>query len=112
MLFRLEVVPLGLHLAVQFQFHVAFGVLEAQLLVDGDEVGEEQGVDTLVLVFGLYGHQHQVQDVRAALEEQGFQQVEPAERQQTAVRLLQGTCQARHGDTHGHQLILCVGDER
>ena len=37
-LLGLEVVPLCLYLAVQFQFDVAFGVFEAQLLVDGDEV--------------------------------------------------------------------------
>ena len=50
--------------------------------------------------------------MRAAFEEQGFQQVEPAEGQQASVRLLQGAGQARHGDAHGHQLVVGVGDER
>lgn len=40
-LFRAEVFPLGLYFSVQFQFGIAFGILEAQLLVHGDEVGEE-----------------------------------------------------------------------
>ena len=39
-LLRAEVLPLRLHLAVHFQFGVAFGVFEAELLVYGDEVGE------------------------------------------------------------------------
>ena len=79
MLLGAEVLPLCLHLAVQLQLGIAFGIFEAQLLVDGDEVGEEQGIDTFVLVFGFDGNQQQVEHLGATLEEEGLEQVVPAE---------------------------------
>jgi hypothetical protein len=41
MLFRLEVLPLRLHLAVQLQLRITLGILETKLLIDGDKVGED-----------------------------------------------------------------------
>ena len=41
MLFRLEVLPLRLHLAVQLQLRITLGILETKLLIDGDKVGEQ-----------------------------------------------------------------------
>ena len=38
MLFRLEVLPLRLHLAVQLQLRITLGILETKLLIDGDKV--------------------------------------------------------------------------
>ena len=35
MLLGLEIFPLGLHLSVQFQFRITFGILESQLLIYG-----------------------------------------------------------------------------
>ena len=61
MLFGPEVLPLGLHFAVHFQFGVAFGVLEAELLINRDKVREEQRVYPFVLVFGFYGNEQQVE---------------------------------------------------
>ena len=40
MLLGLEIFPLGLHLSVQFQFRITFGILESQLLIYGDQVRE------------------------------------------------------------------------
>ena len=56
MLFGAEVFPLGLHLAVFFQLGVSFGIFLIQLLVNGDEVGEEQCIYALALIFGFHGH--------------------------------------------------------
>lgn len=41
MLLGLEIFPLGLHLSVQFQFRITFGILETKFLIDGDKVGEQ-----------------------------------------------------------------------
>lgn len=54
MLFRLEVLPLRLYFAVQFQLRITFGILETKLLIDGDKVGEQQCIDALVLIFRFY----------------------------------------------------------
>ena len=80
MLLRAEVFPLCLYFSVQFQFGIAFGIFEAQLLVDGNQVGEQQCVDTLILLFGFDGYEQQVEHLGAAFEAQSFEQVEPSER--------------------------------
>ena len=56
MLFGAKVFPLCLHLAVFFQLGVAFGIFVIQLLVNGAEVGEEQCIHALALIFGFHGH--------------------------------------------------------
>ena len=56
MLFGAEVFPLCLHLAVFFQLGVAFGIFVIQLLVNGDEGGEEQCIHAFALIFGLHGY--------------------------------------------------------
>lgn len=53
MLFRLEVLPLRLHLAVQLQLRITLGILETKLLIDGDKVGEQQCIYPLVLILGF-----------------------------------------------------------
>ena len=40
MLLGLEIFPLGLHLSIQFQFRITFGILESQLLIYRNQVRE------------------------------------------------------------------------
>ena len=41
-----------------------FAELKAHLLANGDEVGEEHGIDPFVLIFRKDGHEQQIYDVR------------------------------------------------
>ena len=75
MLFRLEVLPLRLHLAVQLQLRITLGILETKLLIDGDKVGEQQCIDALVLIFRFYGNQQQVEHFGIFLQEDGLGQI-------------------------------------
>ena len=40
MLLGLEIFPLGLHFSVQFQFRIAFGIVESQLLISRNKIRE------------------------------------------------------------------------
>ena len=65
-----------------------FAELKAHLLANGDEVGEEHGIDPFVLIFRKDGHKQQIYDIRM-LEEQGLDQMIPTEREQAALGFLQ-----------------------
>ena len=51
MLSVLQILPLALHFLVCLHFNVGFAPLEAVFLVAWDEVVEQQGVGTLLLLF-------------------------------------------------------------
>ena len=95
MLLRLEVLPLALHLVVHLQFGIAFGIFEAKLLINGNQVGKEQCVHALALIIGPHGHKQQIEYLRA-LPHERFQHMEPSEGQQPAFGLLQGTRERCH----------------
>ena len=75
MLFRLEVLPLRLHLAVQLQLRITLGILETKLLIDGDKVGEQQCIYPLVLILRFHGNQQQIEHLGIFLQEDGLGQV-------------------------------------
>ena len=109
---RLEVFPLALDFVVGGQFGVGLGVFEAGFDVVGDEVGEEEGVDPFVLIFGLDGDEEEVDDVGTAAK--GFQQVPPAGREQASAAFLEGAGEGLDGYADGYKLVLGVdhdGDE-
>ena len=85
---RVEIFPLATHLVVAHQLGICLGMFETGLDVVGYEVGEEQGVDPLVLIFWLDGDEQQVDYVRVASE--GAQQVPPPGGEEAAPALLQG----------------------
>lgn len=95
MLFRLEILPLVLHLVVDFQFGIALGIFKSHLSINGDEVGEEQGVGTLSLIVGTHGHEQEVERFRTFPHE-SLEQMEPSEGQQTALGFLKGTRERSH----------------
>ena len=89
MLFRLEVLPLRLHLAVQLQLRITLGILETKLLIDGDKVGEQQCIYPLVLILWFHGNQQQIEHLGIFLQEDGLGQVIPTHRKQAPVGFLQ-----------------------
>ena len=111
MLPAFEVYPLRLHLRVEFQFGVGLYVLVAFGYVDGQEVVEEQCVDSLALIFGQNAHEHEVECV-GLLPFHGFEQVEPPEWQQSPLGFLQGPRERWHRYSHTDEASVAVGDER
>ena len=55
-----QILPLALYLLVGLHFDIRLASLKAKLLIAGDEVVEQQGIGTLLLVFRQETHQHQV----------------------------------------------------
>ena len=64
MLYVLQILPLALYFFVGFHFDIGLAPLEAVLLVDGNEVVEQQGIGTLLLVFRQNTNEHQVETLR------------------------------------------------
>ena len=89
MLFGLEIFPLRLYLAVQFQFRITFSIFETELLIYWNQIVEQQSIDSLVLLIRLHGYQKQVKYLRIFLHEDKLHQVPPTERQETTLTLLQ-----------------------
>ena len=109
-LFTLEVFPLFLHVFVAFQFHVAFGLAVSGFDVAGDEVGEEERVHALALVFGFDSDEQQVDGVDFAA--QRFEQVPPSEGENASAAFLQGAGEAGYGNADGDELVVGVNDYR
>ena len=106
MLLALQILPLALYLLVSFHLYIGLAPLEAVLLIDGDEVVEEQGIGTLLLIFRQDAYQHQVDTLRL-MELQGAQTVPPAERPQaTVLTFLQGARHIGDGDTHANHVMV------
>ena len=84
MLFVLQVLPLTLYFLVGLHLHIGLAPLEAILLIDGDEVVEQQGVGTFLLVFRQNADKHQVQTF-GFVELQRLQTVPPAKGPQILV---------------------------
>ena len=61
MLLDVEVLPLLLHVLVDLQLGVAFGIAEFHLLIDGDEVGKYEGVDAFALIVGMNADEQEVE---------------------------------------------------
>ena len=78
-----EVLPLALYLTVGFQLHVGLTPLEAILLIPRDEVVEQQGVGSLLLVLGQDAYQHHI-DTLGLMEFQRTETMPPAERPQAS----------------------------
>ena len=89
MLFRLEVLPLRLHLAVQLQLRITLGILETKLLIDGDKVGEQQCIYPLVLILRFHGNQQQIEHLGIFLQEDGLGQGLPTHSKPVPVGFLQ-----------------------
>ena len=83
MLLVVEVFPLTLHLVVGLQLHIGLAPLEAILLIPRDEVIEQQGVGTLLLILGQNAHQHHINTL-SLMEFQRTETVPPAERPQAS----------------------------
>ena len=60
MLLVVEVFPLTLYLIVGFHLHIGLAPLEAILLIPRDEVVEQQGVGTFLLILGQDTNQHHI----------------------------------------------------
>lgn len=89
MLSVLQILPLALHFLVCLHFNVGFTPLEAVFLVAWDEVVEQQGVGTLLLIFGQNAYQHQIYTL-GLVELECSQAMPPSEwPQTTAATLLQ-----------------------
>ena len=87
MLYMLQILPLALHLLIGLHLHIRLAPLEAILLVDGDEVVEQQGIGTLLLVFRQDADEHQIQALRF-MEFQRLQTMPPAKGPQASVLAL------------------------
>lgn len=98
-----EIVPQAYAARIGFELRIDHGIFESHLLVNGDEVAEEQGVETAVLVVGPHGDEHEVNDF-GAVPVECVEHVNPSQREEAAVGALQGPCHGRHGDGRGHQL--------
>ena len=61
MLLGLEIFPLGLHLSIQFQFRITFGILESQLLIYRNQVRRMNKALTPCSDTQFYSNQQQVQ---------------------------------------------------
>ena len=61
MLLGLKVLPLSLHLTIQFQFRITFGIFKANVLINRTQIVEQQGIDSLILIFRLHGYQQKVE---------------------------------------------------
>ena len=91
MLLVVEVLPLTLYLIVGLQFHIGLAPLEAILLIPRDEVVEQQGVGTFLLLLGQDTNQHHI-DTLGLMEFQRTKAVPPTKRPQaSSVALLQST---------------------
>lgn len=107
MLARLEILPLRLHLRVQLQLRVALGIFEAIFLEIRNQVGEQQCVYALALIFRLDSHKQKVDRV-GHVEIHGAHQMPPSERQHSPMRLLQRPRQRRQSHAHTDNLVVGV----
>ena len=105
-----EVFPLILALVVGLELRMTLGPLEAHFLGDGDDVGKEQRIHALALVFGQDGHEEEVNDF-GALEVDGLQQVPPPEGEELALGLLERVRERTDAHAHGHRFALGVFDD-
>lgn len=109
MLAAFEILPLSLHSRVVFELEVALGEFQAVANVEGKEIGEEQGVDAFALIFGLDGHEHEVDDVVLAFD--GLEQPCPSQREEASAALLEGAAERWHRDSDADELVLAVDDD-
>ena len=90
---------------------MAFRPFEAHLFGNGNDVGKEQGVHALALIFGQHSHEQEVDDL-GALQINGLQQVPPSEGEEFALGLLQCVRERSHAHAHGHRFALGRFDHR
>ena len=64
MLNSLEVFPLCLYLAVQFQLRITFGIFETELLIYRNQILKQQSINTLILILRFHGYKQQVEHLR------------------------------------------------
>ena len=106
MLYMLQILPLALYLLVGLHLDIRLAPLEAILLIDGDEVVEQQGIGTLLLVFGQNTDEHQVEAL-GLMELQSLQTVPPAKGPQASVlTFLQGARHIGNRDAHANDVMV------
>ena len=111
MLYGLEIFPLSLYLVVQFQFRITFSIFESHLLENRNQIVEQQGIHTFVLIFRLHGYEEQVEHLRILFHEDELQQMPPTERKQASLGLLQSFAERWHRDTYRNDVIHSIGHE-
>ena len=101
--FALQVFPLHLYFFVFLEFGIGFAISESHFNVCGYEVGKEQCIDALALVFRFYTHKQEVENI-GMFHEECFQEMKPPERKQYSMRLLQRTYYGGHGNSKRHKI--------
>ena len=106
MLYMLQILPLALYLLVGLHLHIRLAPFETVLLVDRNEVVEEEGIGSFLLVFRQDADEHQVETF-SLMELQGTETMPPSEGPQTSVlALLQGARHIGDRDTHADDVVV------
>ena len=87
MLYVFQILPLRLYLFVGLHLDIGLAPLEAELLVTGNQVVEQQGVGTFLLVFRQETNQHQVETL-SLVKLQSLEAMPPSEGEQASVLTL------------------------
>lgn len=104
-----EILPLELDGGVAFELEVAFGISVSVADVVGEEVGEQEGVDAFVLVFGADGDEHEIDDVVVGFE--GAEDVEPSGREEASAAGAEGFAEGGEGDSDTDEGVVFVNND-
>ena len=105
-----EVLPLVLYLIIIGKLRIGRDVFIAVSDSYFEHIGKQQCIDTLTLIVGTDGNEHEVPKV-GTMKIHGLEHVIPAEREEMSVSLLLGTGHRRTSNGKGNEIVVAVGNK-